>query len=231
MFDVLVVDSDKRERKKTVNCVKIFSKYRTTESSNIDDALSKLLRKNYQLVITELNFPNAKEISLCESVRRMNIQVPIIIVTYETNFFIMKDLFRYHIDGYFFKPVDMLKLQNFLSNFPQKDIHIKHKNFLVQQVIDIINKEFRSSLSLNYLSQEVGLSSSYLSRLFKKETGVSITKYILNLRMRVARDLLENSVMKIIEISNSVGIENSSYFNKLFKQLYGMTPSDYRNNL
>lgn len=74
----------------------------------------------------------------------------------------------------------------------------------------------------------MGLSSSYLCRVFKEETGVNINTYINNLRMAKAVRLLEDKNYYIKEVAISVGFDDQLYFSRLFKKYYGVTPSQYR---
>ena len=78
------------------------------------------------------------------------------------------------------------------------------------------------------MAEHVGLSSGYLCRIFKEETGVSINAYINNLRMTYAGELLADKNSYIKEVAISVGFEDQLYFSRLFKRYYGVTPSEYR---
>ena len=68
----------------------------------------------------------------------------------------------------------------------------------------------------------------YLGRLFKKETGMCIGDYINLRRLEIAKELLASTDDKIISISSSVGFNNVTYFNRLFKKQTGLTPLQYR---
>ena len=91
-----------------------------------------------------------------------------------------------------------------------------------------ISQNLHTDLSLTSLADSVHLSSSYLSRLFKKETGVTVTDYITAERMEKARQLLEQTDQSIESITQQVGYPTHHYFTKRFKQRYGVTPKEYR---
>jgi two-component system response regulator YesN len=75
----------------------------------------------------------------------------------------------------------------------------------------------------------VFLTPSYLSKLFKQETGLTLTDYITEMRLRKAKYLLKNSPdLKIHEIGAEVGYGDPAYFNKLFKRVVGVTPNEYK---
>ncbi len=64
--------------------------------------------------------------------------------------------------------------------------------------------------------------------IFKKETGYNLVKYLTDYRMKKAKELLEESNWKIVDIGKACGYTNQPYFNKLFKNYYGVTPKQYR---
>lgn len=95
----------------------------------------------------------------------------------------------------------------------------------VQQFID---KNISLDLNRDEIADQVYLNPAYLSRLFRKETGKSLTDYISELRVEKAKRQLENSNIKISDIALSVGYANFSHFSQLFKKLTGLTPQEYR---
>ena len=78
------------------------------------------------------------------------------------------------------------------------------------------------------MAECVCLTPSYLSHIFKKETGENLGKFIKRVRMEKAKDLLENSYEKIVAISVAVGYQNVSYFCQSFREYYGISPQKYR---
>ena len=75
------------------------------------------------------------------------------------------------------------------------------------------------------------MSESYLSRLFKDETGYTIGDYLLNYRIKQACLLLDDSSAKIYEVANQVGFRDQRYFSVLFKKIVGITPREFQNKL
>lgn len=93
---------------------------------------------------------------------------------------------------------------------------------------DYINKNYSHDLSVEMLASMVYLTPDYLSRLFKKSTGKSLTQYIRQVRMEKASDLLRTSNRKVIDIGTSVGYSNYSYFCQSFREYFGRSPEKYR---
>lgn len=98
----------------------------------------------------------------------------------------------------------------------------------IELIKSYIYKNYGSDLSLERLAEYIYMTPSYLSSIFKKETGMGINNFIKNYRMEKAKDMLENTNIKIKDIGNIVGYSNTSYFCQSFKEFYGLTPEKYR---
>lgn len=98
----------------------------------------------------------------------------------------------------------------------------------IETVKQYIYEHYGEELSVDALAQSVYMAPSYLSHVFKKETGQNISKFIKTYRMEKARDMLENTHNKIVNISYAVGYPNVSYFCQSFREYYGISPQKYR---
>ena len=114
----------------------------------------------------------------------------------------------------------------------QHKIRKKRQNRIINQVIEYIELHYQDmDLNLNRLAEEVFLSSSYLSALFKKGTGQTISDYISNIRISHAKEMLIKTDYKISEISEYVGYINQFYFSSCFKKSVGVSPQEFRNSV
>ncbi len=102
---------------------------------------------------------------------------------------------------------------------------------VIAKIKNVVGKEYSKDISLNDMADAVNLTPSYVSYIFKKETGQSLIKYITDVRMSKAKKLLEESDLKILQIAKRCGYENQSYFNRLFKNYYGITPKQLREKI
>lgn len=102
------------------------------------------------------------------------------------------------------------------------------KNQIVEQVNRYIQKNHKKNITLQEMSRELFLSSSYLSRAYKKRAGKTITDAIHKYRIDKAKELLTTSDLKIYEIGIEIGIEDSAYFARIFMKYVGYTPTEYR---
>lgn len=98
----------------------------------------------------------------------------------------------------------------------------------VQKAIACIDADLTAHLSLGTLAKALNISSSYLSTLFKKETGQTITGYIHARRIRHAMHLLQTTNLQVQSIAQQCGMEDVHYFSKIFKRFAGLSPREYR---
>ena len=99
---------------------------------------------------------------------------------------------------------------------------------VVCHIRDFIEQHLGENITRATLAQEVFLSEGYLSKIFLKETGISLPNYIAERRMEKAKEYLENSSLPVSRIATEVGYNNFSYFSKTFRELTGCTPNEYR---
>ncbi len=90
-----------------------------------------------------------------------------------------------------------------------------------------IIKNLELPLTIEELRAEVNLSASHLRRLFKEETKMSFGEFVREQRLERARELLATTLMRAKEVGAAVGIYDQAYFNRLFKNKYGLTPRKY----
>lgn len=93
---------------------------------------------------------------------------------------------------------------------------------------EYIYSHIKERITIEDLADELGVSASYLSRLFKKETGDSVSAYIRGQKIEMAKHLLQYSDYSMIEIANRLSFSSQSHFIQQFRELVGMTPKKYR---
>lgn len=99
---------------------------------------------------------------------------------------------------------------------------------VLQQIVHYVNAHYRESISVNEIAKKFYMHPNYLSLLFKKELHVNFTKYMVDLRMDYACQLLRGTSAPVSEIAERAGYSDYFYFAKLFKKHRGMTPTEYR---
>lgn len=105
------------------------------------------------------------------------------------------------------------------------------KNPLIENIKSYINSNLEFNIEISRIAEIFHYNEKYLGRLFKKETNQTISNYTNTQRLLKAKTLLENTNDTIIGISSSAGFNNVTYFNRIFKKSFGITPSEYRTKI
>ena len=129
-----------------------------------------------------------------------------------------KNGFIYGVTGKFFEIIYALTKKN--AQPVKKDT--------MNEITEYIKLHYSDpNLSINSIAHKFGISPPYLSKIFKKEVGMSPVKYLLNTRMEHACALLSTQQYTISEIAYAVGYTSPFYFSNAFKKMYGFSPSAY----
>lgn len=118
------------------------------------------------------------------------------------------------------------------KNIDRLEEHFSRNPQMMHREIEVIKQyifeHYGDEISVDSLADLVYLAPSYLSSIFKKETGQNLSKFIKAYRMEKAKYMLENTMSKIVDISALCGYPNVSYFCSSFREYYGVSPQKYR---
>jgi AraC-like DNA-binding protein len=99
---------------------------------------------------------------------------------------------------------------------------------IIERIKCILLEQHDCAINVENMSKDLGVSYSWLRRMFKQYTGLSPAQYHLHLRINRACELLRNTILPITDISNMLGFSSSYYFSSIFKEKMGYSPREYR---
>ena len=224
--------------------------YRLIFSRNGSEGLEKAEEYMPDLILTDIMMPEMDGYELCHRVRKSNIlnHIPIIIITAKSEDSDRIQGLNAGADAYLLKPFNADELNIRISKLLEQRrlLREKYGNALREgneHKIEILppDKEFLliltniihtqlSNLALDSLADKFCMSQSQLNRKIKSITGLSSLAYLLHIRMEWARQMLLSADISVGEIAEKCGFSDQSHFTRTFKQRYGTTPTQYRNN-
>ena len=122
-------------------------------------------------------------------------------------------------------------LIQYFSEYAPPETASGHGNRTIRELISYVNEHYTEKLSLEDAADYVGFSREYFCRFFKQHMGLTFLRYLNEVRISHAGRLLSSTDLSISEIMNTCGFTNQTIFNRLFKEIYGMTPRQARKTL
>lgn len=248
---LLIVEDDDEVR--NYLCRALSSSYHIREARNGKEALALVFRHAPDAIISDVTMPEMDGIALCRKLKK-NIQfahIPVILLTARADEESMLQGLGIGADAYITKPFNIKILQQSISNLillRQQLYNTYHgkqlqddkleavetedsNEIFMQRVMASINSHLsESDFSVDVLCREVGISRASLHRKLKDQTNQSASIFIRNVRLRQAEKLLTTTTLRVNEIAARVGFKNLSYFINSFRELYGVSPTEWKSN-
>jgi len=115
-----------------------------------------------------------------------------------------------------------------LKLFPQKEESISSEGSVVRRAKNVVHEFYSQGISLNEVALKINVTAEYLSAQFHRETGKTFSAYIRDYRIRRAKELLIGTDLKLHKVGEKVGYSDSKYFCRVFREVTGLNPSNYR---
>lgn len=228
------------------------------EASNAAEGLSLISKNKPDIILTDICMPGPDGLDMSKSILEKYPDIKVIIITGYDEFEYAKRSIKLGVSDFILKPINdeelkssVLKLKEEILEERLKERHyenIKQKFGVLKEIIDLdeenkketksLNieevKEFilknisNRNLSLKLAAEHFYVNSSYLSRVFKSKTGKSFSEYVINIKMKLAMEMLKDSSMKSSDIAKKIGIDDPNYFSACFKKHIGCSIKDFR---
>jgi len=245
---LLIVDDNQDMRQFMAG---IFAHDYAIETAGDGAEAEQIIRaKHIDLVITDLMMPNVDGLALTQFIKQNpdTDHIPVILLTAKTAIESRLQALQYGADDYMTKPFEpeyiRARVHNILTQrtqleqsyrqrlmrleTQQTDEPVPGDSFLAK-LLDIMNKQMdNNTLTVDELVEEMSMGRTVFFNKLKSLTGLSPVEFIREMRIKRAAQLLEDRKYNITEVTYMVGMNDSRYFSKCFKNTYGITPSEYR---
>ena len=229
---------------KKIGFTRVFS------AGSYSEAVEILEQEEIDLALCDIEMPGESGIQLMGWITEHSPKTQTVIMSCHDEFDYAQQAMRLHCMEYVLKPVRYevltevleravqtirdMRQQTLMSEYGQRYIDTMKgeegdsSSDSVEKVARYIDAHLDGELSVNALAGMVFLSADHLTRSFKKRYGKTVSEYILNQRIQLARELLRNSNLTITMVAGKVGFGSYSHFTEQFKKIYGMTPRDFQ---
>lgn len=220
-------------------------------ATSLEEAMMEYEANTVDIILCDIEMPDGSGLDFLEWVREKQRKTECIIMTCHERFdyarraiglncrdYIVKPIFHEELEEKLLEVISEInrewendKYQQFgrewMKQISQEQEGSVSKEELVVQVKSYITANLKEELRIEQMAKKFYLSADYLSKVFKKETGISIVDFIVEERMFLAKELLKEGKMSISRVAYECGYDNYSYFTKIFKKKYGVTPREF----
>ncbi len=240
-FNVMIVEDEPLLLRALENLIEQLDAGFVVTASARDgaSALHALADNDIHLVITDIVMPVVSGLDLLEQLGQRRPNLPVILLSGRSDFEFAQKALRGGALDYILKPVSREKLENALLKAKTRlsaHYQIAEDESLsgtsseqaIQYARDYLRAHFADAIELAALAKQLGFSAAYLTKLFHKYEKCTPVKYLTELRINEAKNLLYSTDLPIKEISERVGYDNQFYFSRVFRKSVQLTPSEYR---
>ena len=243
--DTIMIVDDNHEIRNYINNF-LGARFRVLAAKNGLEGIEKAKEFLPDLILCDIMMPELDGFGLVRELKNdeKTSHIPIVLLTAKGDKESRIEGLSLQADDYLTKPFDQHELIVRIDNLIQSRRRMQERfssdlmlntselagpssnQMLIERIMMIIEERIDdTTLSVDELAREAGLSRSQLHRKIVALTGKSTSVFIRNIRLRVAHEMLKKQVGNISEISDKVGFSSPSYFNRCFKEMYGVTPS------
>jgi len=228
---ILLVDDDREFREEFRDSL---NEYAIVEAANGEEALNILKKPNdIDLVILDVKMPGINGTEVLKEMKDVVPGLGIVILTGHSSEDVAIEALKGHADDYIEKPLNIDKIKGVIDRLLESKSYANgdasgNETDKIEKVKSFAERNCYKKLCLKDAAMAVSLSPKYLSRIFKKNTGMGFSEYRLKIKIKEAGALLKVSGYNIDQISQKMGYENTESFIRMFKKITGYTPTEYR---
>lgn len=252
MYKILLVDDDK------AMCflyskMKVWSEcgFEISNVANDGKSALEILNKNqFDVVITDIRMPFIDGIELLKEIKDKNMDICVIFISSYDDFEYARQGLILGAFDYILKPAKETQLKDVLERTKSyliekysntkinqgvlnvlERLHIKNDNNFIHQLSVYFSNNYGNVITMEDVAEYFGFSKDYFGKIFKQHLNITFNQFSSLIKIEYAKDLIKTGNYKFYEISDILGYSTVDYFTKIFKNITGETPSQYKSSL
>jgi YesN/AraC family two-component response regulator len=245
VFTVVVVEDERLIAKNIAKNIELVNPnfHVISIQTNGEDALAYIKEHAPNVIFTDIMMPVMDGIELVKHISEYNNYIKCVILSGHDDFSYAKSAIDYGVFAYLLKPINLEELApilkklefSFLASYDEFFSDQNTPTYSSEEIAALIKtyieQNYHKPIDLNIIANHFLFSPSYLTKIFVKHTHITPSKFIMNYRINIAKQLLTDNSLAINTVSNMVGYSDSYHFSKIFKQIVGVSPTSYREKL
>ena len=249
-YRILIADDEPIERMVISKTIQDYfrDEIEIYQAENGREAIEVFKHNDCHIALLDISMPGINGLDAAEKIRQDNRTCSIIFLTAYDEFDFAKRAIKVHALDYLLKPSTKDELITVMEeamhlagqNPAQMEMHVldddkkdekqeQIKNqVLVEHIRAYVESHYMEDITLQDAAAQVNYSDAYFCRFFKQNFDKNFIMYLSEFRVEKAKELLSDVTVNVKDIGQRVGIQDSSYFTKVFKRVTGLTPSEYR---
>lgn len=248
MYKMLIVDDEIRivEGLKMIVDWQQYQFQQIETATSYTQAMELALELRPDIALIDICIHDKKGYDLIRELQQFQLTTRYIMISGYDEFKYIQKAMKLGARDYILKPIDKNELLKAIEKIIVDELHgtftpgkskdfdpILHRGYkefskLTQKVIVTVQQHYKENISLKYIGDQFQMNSTYLGQLFIKDTGIKFSEYLMQYRMKKARELIESTQDKISCIATEVGYNNLNYFYTHFQSCYQESPLDFR---
>ncbi|WP_080872750.1 helix-turn-helix domain-containing protein [Oceanobacillus timonensis] len=245
MPNILIVDDEFESRNAVMDYLATSSigYYTVHEAVTLEKGELLLKKIKPSILFLEVSLIDGNGMDLGQKALEWSPDISIIIMTYLKEFDLVLSSINLGFVGYLLKPFSKTEVHKLTERIHTHSLFTESKDLFykenkkerhpdlanpIQTALQFIQSSYKEQITLDEVAQSVYLSTSYFSRLFKDEIGVTFVDYLMTYRIDQSKSLLKMTTLPMEVIANQVGFTTGAYFSTAFRKKEGCTPSEYR---
>ncbi|CCQ98661.1 Response regulator containing CheY-like receiver domain and AraC-type DNA-binding domain [[Clostridium] ultunense Esp] len=214
-----------------------YPMWQVIKATNASEAMEKskwMVKQgnSLHLGLIDIKLPGKTGLEVAAELKSLFHEMDIIIISAFQDFHYARSSIQLGVLDYLVKPVLEEELLKILKRYVNQHPEFEAKSHMIQKVLQIVHDHYKEKLNLSEIASELHINTSYLSRRFREDIGLSFSDYLLKYRIEVAKTLLhKNRDWSMQRIAEEAGFNSQNYFSSAFKKLTGLSPKEYQNQL